>query len=1078
MDKNNQENDDDELYTIVEPVISYCSSSSNCGVSTIISARQTRPSKKLDISFTPSVTESSFSLCNTIMLPYITTEESIETNKDNYYNYKDKNQIILIKDKTSNNTLSSNGENKENIKQKENDNLMQNCILIENFNSSNKNKSQININKLKCNNIINEEEYIDTKKENKEDGNSENESKENENNENINNENENNENENNENENNENENNENKIIEDPSDYLLRGRSVRLNDCLIKTAIMGKSDKNLKKSKKTKNRGFLHKNSKKQMKTEISLEKSRSFIEEKVVKKKRKDKIDFGFKIKTSKICHNFINQNKKNDKGNSDNYFKKVIKKMINEKNKENSGENKMKIEKSEKRKTKRNDEIKRDLNKLKNIIQNSKIKPNKSFHIKPKFTMTREQIKNIEIDNNKKDKNTTEKSLNIEKEIPKENRKKFLRKKSIFNLESEKKEIEKQTTYRKISNDKKQIFPRIIFRKIKTLKKEDDHKLIKQKLRKEKNKDKDKDKDKQKDKNNLNNSNSKKEFYTPKHSYMNKDKDKAKCKSEFILRKERSNSFDLKNSSVEDIISEKNNDYNSINKSVKNIKAKKKNKEMIDFENALQNNRRKMQFNLFSKDKFTNTEFRVSDYLKYTLNCMDLILDIDMEKQLRLKNKVNFNFPTSKKSKIKKKIALFDLDETLVHCTGDINTTKEKYQNVIEIKLPGKQEIKVGINIRPYWKQTFNLIKKHYYIVVYTASHQAYADAVLDFMDPKKKYFKYRLYRNNCSLLDVDGSKFYVKDLEILNKNYNLKDIVIVDNSVLSFAYHLHNGIPIMPYYDEDKDGSLYVVGLYLMHIYNEDDLREQNKKHINLDSFLEEAKKKKEQSFDEYEDETFESIKEIEENTNNNNNEDKKIDNQKNNDKTINVRDSIAKRISDKKVTFSIQKKRSISQLSDIFQRKRTEMFESQKLKSKSKLLNMYYEVKDESPKSEHSYIQASNILKDKAKISKHLENIGNKENNKNNNKVENDIIIEDSNNNEEIDCRSDSYVFNDQNMDNNTEEEEAILKRGLTIKEDLIDHHVKSERCKKNKDKNHKNINHKLGFIRSNFYNTFKI
>ena len=75
-------------------MISYCSSSSNCGVSTIISARQTRPSKKLDISFTPSVTESSFSLCNTIMLPYITTEDSIETNKDNY-----NNQISLIKDK-------------------------------------------------------------------------------------------------------------------------------------------------------------------------------------------------------------------------------------------------------------------------------------------------------------------------------------------------------------------------------------------------------------------------------------------------------------------------------------------------------------------------------------------------------------------------------------------------------------------------------------------------------------------------------------------------------------------------------------------------------------------------------------------------------------------------------------------------------------------------------------------------------------------------------------------------------------------------------------------------------------------
>ena len=115
--------------------------------------------------------------------------------------------------------------------------------------------------------------------------------------------------------------------------------------------------------------------------------------------------------------------------------------------------------------------------------------------------------------------------------------------------------------------------------------------------------------------------------------------------------------------------------------------------------------------------------------------------------------------------------------------------------------------------------------------------------------MDPKKKYFKYRLYRNNCSLVDIEGAKFYVKDLDRFNEYYDLKDIIIIDNSVLNFTYHLYNGIPIVPYFEEDKDGSLYVVGLYLMHIFNENDLREANRKQINLDSFLEEAKKNKEE-------------------------------------------------------------------------------------------------------------------------------------------------------------------------------------------------------------------------------------
>ena len=62
-----------------------------------------------------------------------------------------------------------------------------------------------------------------------------------------------------------------------------------------------------------------------------------------------------------------------------------------------------------------------------------------------------------------------------------------------------------------------------------------------------------------------------------------------------------------------------------------------------------------------------------------------------------------------------------------------------------------------------------------------------------------------------------------------------------------------MHNGIPIVPYYDEDKDGSLYVVGLYLIHIFPENDLREANKTQINLDSFLEEAKKNREEYIEE---------------------------------------------------------------------------------------------------------------------------------------------------------------------------------------------------------------------------------
>ena len=278
-----------------------------------------------------------------------------------------------------------------------------------------------------------------------------------------------------------------------------------------------------------------------------------------------------------------------------------------------------------------------------------------------------------------------------------------------------------------------------------------------------------------------------------------------------------------------------------------KNTKKKKSVIKRLDFEITLKSrkNLANTQFNLFSPDKFTNTEFIGSDFCEYTLGCMELILNKN-KSQRQQKPKVNFNFPKSPKNKIKKKIALFDLDETLVHCTGETTLNNEKYQHEINITLPGNKEVKVGINIRPLWKKTLKIVRKYYYIVIFTASHQAYADAVLNFMDPQNKYFKYRLYRNNCSLVDVDGAKFYVKDLDIFDEHYDLKDIVIIDNSVLSFIYHLENGIPIVPYYNEDQYGSLYIVGQYLEHIFKEDDLRIGNKKYINLESFLNEVKMK----------------------------------------------------------------------------------------------------------------------------------------------------------------------------------------------------------------------------------------
>ena len=297
--------------------------------------------------------------------------------------------------------------------------------------------------------------------------------------------------------------------------------------------------------------------------------------------------------------------------------------------------------------------------------------------------------------------------------------------------------------------------------------------------------------------------------------------------------------------------------DYQKINKSILTKKTYSNPKKIQSLR------RKSLQYQqlLNSEEKvkhFTNTE-NISDFYEYTERCLEIILELDKSNQIKLNEKVNLHFP---KEESFKKIALFDLDETLAHCIGEIKSdmsNKKKYNHIVNVTLPSKKRTKIGINIRPHWEETMDLIKDKYQIVIYTASHQSYADAVLNYMDPKKIYTKYRLYRNNCVLANVSGRKFYIKDLDIFDKYYDLKNILIIDNSVLSFAYHLNNGIPIVPYYDLEEDKELSILGYYLLSIYHYDDLREANKIHIRIDYYLEEAKKSMEEEEEDEEDDVI---------------------------------------------------------------------------------------------------------------------------------------------------------------------------------------------------------------------------
>ena len=167
------------------------------------------------------------------------------------------------------------------------------------------------------------------------------------------------------------------------------------------------------------------------------------------------------------------------------------------------------------------------------------------------------------------------------------------------------------------------------------------------------------------------------------------------------------------------------------------------------------------------------------------------------------------------------RKTIVFDLDETLIHCNDD---PKAPCDITVPIKFTGGEVVEAGLIIRPYARECLEELSKHYEIVVFTASHSCYANIVLNLLDPDHKFITYRLFRESC-VRTSEG--IFIKDLRVF-ANRKLKDIALVDNAFYSYGYHLFNGIPILPFYDNKEDCELMELTRFLVRVKDVADIRE----------------------------------------------------------------------------------------------------------------------------------------------------------------------------------------------------------------------------------------------------------
>ena len=180
------------------------------------------------------------------------------------------------------------------------------------------------------------------------------------------------------------------------------------------------------------------------------------------------------------------------------------------------------------------------------------------------------------------------------------------------------------------------------------------------------------------------------------------------------------------------------------------------------------------------------------------------------------------------------KKVLLLDLDETLIHSDFNRECPSESYDAQISFK-DDEEEFSVGIFIRKGLAQFLKEISKYFIVGIFTASVKPYADAVINHIDPNKEYIKFRLYRNNC----ITVKEINIKDLRIFKEIVKLERIVIVDNSIYSFANQLSNGILINSFFNDKEDIELLNVMSYLLtFIVNAKDVREVNETFFGFNS------------------------------------------------------------------------------------------------------------------------------------------------------------------------------------------------------------------------------------------------
>ena len=166
-----------------------------------------------------------------------------------------------------------------------------------------------------------------------------------------------------------------------------------------------------------------------------------------------------------------------------------------------------------------------------------------------------------------------------------------------------------------------------------------------------------------------------------------------------------------------------------------------------------------------------------------------------------------------------------FPLDNCLINA---VYKKKEliDYDATTYVNLIGQNNFKVYLQYRPYMREMLAELKPDFELVLFSTQGRRYIERIAKTIEKDERFFDFYIAKEELFL--IQDIQYNVIDLEVLFKNRDPKDIIVLANSCGKYMFQITNGLPLKEFHGNKKDVSLYSATKYLKTLKDVSDVRQ----------------------------------------------------------------------------------------------------------------------------------------------------------------------------------------------------------------------------------------------------------